>query len=679
MLSQINLIWLIRRLRRIYLVEIPYRIISILRTQALKRGWFDATRIPAYGANFQFGKPWVRTPIINQANTDLIIQEADFLLLKGVEIFNIIVPFVYGSPNWNRDPVTNIDIPINFGLHIDFRHLSGDVDVKYIWELNRHLWLVTLAQAYAVSGQSKYLDALSQHIDSWLSQCPYSLGPNWSSPVEHGIRLINWSIIWHLIGGVDSRIFSGLNGNALLNRWLASIYQHVSFIDDNYSFYSSADNHLIGEAAGVFIAGHTWDLWSKGRAMRLRAKDILEEEILKQFSVEGVNQEQAFCYHKFSLEFLVASMICGSASNDEFSRAYKLRVQSSMEFAAVIMDCDGKVPHIGDSDDGKVFRFVGDGSVTPYESLLRLGSILFNSPILIRKLKLLNNSLCKKFSWFVIHDRFEIQQSVGVTPALSDSSKYKDYVVFGRDLHMPNELRMILNVGPLGYNKIAGHGHADALSLLLSSGGENFLIDPGTYCYNTEPEFRHYFRSTAAHNTVTIDGMDQSVYGGSFLWLRDVETTTHSFSDDGDTVIVEASHDGYIRLDDPLRHFRKIIFNRKTLDLLVEDRFYCETPHGCSVHWHFSPECEIKYDGVKYLAVRDAGILEVQIISSKFQVSTAQGKEMPLLGWVSPQFYERDSTLVLVAEGIVDKSSLIKTYFKFTPSISDSVIDTDVV
>jgi hypothetical protein len=60
-------------------------------------------------------------------------------------------------------------------------------------------------------------------------------------------------------------------------------------------------------------------------------------------------------------------------------------------------------------------------------------------------------------------------------------------------------------------------------------------------------------------------------------------------------------------------------------------------------------------------------------------VSTAQGKEMPLLGWVSPQFYERDSTLVLVAEGIVDKSSLIKTYFKFTPSISDSVIDTDVV
>jgi hypothetical protein len=291
----------------------------------------------------------------------------------------------------------------------------------------------------------------------------------------------------------------------------------------------------------------------------------------------------------------------------------------------------------------------------------------------------LNNSLCKKFSWFVIHDRFEIQQSVGVTPALSDSSKYKDYVVFGRDLHMPNELRMILNVGPLGYNKIAGHGHADALSLLLSSGGENFLIDPGTYCYNTEPEFRHYFRSTAAHNTVTIDGMDQSVYGGSFLWLRDVETTTHSFSDDGDTVIVEASHDGYIRLDDPLRHFRKIIFNRKTLDLLVEDRFYCETPHGCSVHWHFSPECEIKYDGVKYLAVRDAGILEVQIISSKFQVSTAQGKEMPLLGWVSPQFYERDSTLVLVAEGIVDKSSLIKTYFKFTPSISDSVIDTDVV
>jgi hypothetical protein len=663
--------WLIRRLSRIYADEIPYRIVSILRSGAQSRGWFSASSIPSHIADARFGNPWVQIPMNDQTDIELIMQKADCLIFTGVGVFDSFVPFVNGVPDWNRDPKTGAEIPKTFGLHIDFRHIGGEIDIKYLWELNRHIWWVTLAQAYTVSGDLKYIKELARLIDSWVSECPYPLGSNWSSPVEHGIRLINWSIVWHLIGGAGAPIFTGAEGRELLDRWLASIYQHLCFISDNYSFYSSADNHLIGEAAGVFVAAHTWDLWQTGRALREQAKGILEEEILKQFSDDGVNLEQAICYHKFSLEFLLASLLCGMANDDDFSLAYKARMQSAAEFMASMMDCIGRVPAIGDSDDGRVFGFIGDGAGSPYESLLRVCSVLFDSYALAKKLEMLGILHFKAKLWLVAPERVsEPRCTRKKVPLLGECFEQGGYLVLGKALHTPAEFRIIMDVGPLGYNRIAGHGHADALSVLLAFKGDDFLIDPGTYCYNAAPELRHYFRGTAAHNTVMIDDADQSIYGGSFLWLSDVATVMHGFSDDGINVVVEASHDGYLRLDNPVRHFRKLTFNRQTLEVLVEDRFDCAKSHRCVLHWHFSPECEVREKDAKWLAVRESGMLGIQIEPSDFRVSIVSGKQMPPLGWVSRRFYERQPTQVLVAEGTINKSSLIRTRFSFSSSVS---------
>ena len=74
-------------------------------------------------------------------------------------------------------------------------------DVKYLWELNRHGHLVTLAQAYALSGELRYAETIQAHLESWFVACPCGIGPNWSSALEPAIRLINWSAAWHLLGG----------------------------------------------------------------------------------------------------------------------------------------------------------------------------------------------------------------------------------------------------------------------------------------------------------------------------------------------------------------------------------------------------------------------------------------------------------------------------------------------
>ena len=94
------------------------------------------------------------------------------------------------------------------------------------------------------------------------------------------------------------------------------------------------------------------------------------------------------------------------------------------------------------------------------------------------------------------------------------------YHILGCDFETGNEIRVVVDAGPLGYQTIAAHGHADALSFTLSVGGLEFLIDPGTYAYHTQRPWRDYFRGTGAHNTVRVDGLDQSRSGGNFMWLK---------------------------------------------------------------------------------------------------------------------------------------------------------------
>jgi hypothetical protein len=134
-------------------------------------------------------------------------------------------------------------------------------NIKYLWEANRHLHLVTLAQAHSLSGDSRYALAIRAQVDSWIQQCPVGRGPNWVSALELGIRLINWSIAWQLLGGARSRLFADEDGEAFRERWLKSIFELARMISGNLSRFSSANNHLIGEAAGVYVAATTWPMW----------------------------------------------------------------------------------------------------------------------------------------------------------------------------------------------------------------------------------------------------------------------------------------------------------------------------------------------------------------------------------------------------------------------------------
>src|SRR4029077_12034990 len=163
-------------------------------------------------------------------------------------------------------------------------------------------------------------------------------------------------------------------------RWLSSIYQHAHFVRHHLSLHSSANNHLIGELAGLYIAGRTWPLWRQIIRWVAHAKRRLVAESLLQNAPDGVNREQAISYQQFVLDFLLLAALAGRANADDFPVEYWQRMERMIEFIAALMDVRGNVPSIADADDGYVVSLSQERDFCPYRSLLATGAILFNRP-----------------------------------------------------------------------------------------------------------------------------------------------------------------------------------------------------------------------------------------------------------------------------------------------------------
>ena len=657
-LGSTRLTWLARRLSRMYWQEVPYRVTSVLRSVAQSRGLFSARRLPAKAGDAGWGKAWCSVPS-SQENARAVLDAAKDVLDGRLHVFGVAVPMREGIPDWNADPITGARIPPTFGLYLDFRHVGAGIDIKFLWEVNRHLWWLPLAQHYALTGSAECLERIRALLTSWLDACPYALGANWCSPVEHGIRLINWSAVWHLVGGTESALFRGEDGQRLLQRWLDSIYQHIRFASDNYSLYSSADNHLIGEAAGVYVAAHTWDCWTQTRTLRSEAKAILEREALRQFGPDGVNHEQAIWYQKFALQFLLSCGLCARANGDDFTPAFWSRIEGGSTFMASLMDCAGRMPAYGDSDDSEVWRFGHGPGFDSYRSFLALSAVLFARADLQAKVQSIDTAPDQQTGWLV-GDSIPAADPSALA-ALPTTFAKGGYVVIGDALHSPREFRATFDCGPLGANRVAGHGHADALSLTVSWEGEPLLIDSGTYCYNAAPELRHFFRGTRAHNTLVVDGLDQSEYGASFLWLRDVNCKLLEQAT-GDTQCVHASHDGYTRLPDPVTHHRRVSLAPNGGLLLTEDWLDCVESHDVELFWHAAPGATLlPCDDGGWTVQASGRSLRLTTEGAEVDTSVVCGRESPPQGWASSRFYDREAAPVLVVRGRLAPGQVLRT------------------
>jgi hypothetical protein len=624
--------------------EISVRVTDLLLAKARRAGFFVADKPPE--PQLQDSSSWLGGVL--PEDSDRYVQAADRVIEGNVDVFSLECEFG-ARCNWNQDPSTGTVAPTSFGPAIDVHSRATIGDIKYLWEVNRHLDLAIVAQAFEITGDSRYSHGVKSILQSWFDQCPYLKGPNWASSLELAIRLINWSVAWQILGGNRADVFDGLDGKKFRDRWLRSIYQHTHFINGHYSGFSSANNHLTGEASGVFIASSTWPFWPEFENWQKKARKLLIQAAVDQVGADGAGREQAVSYQQFVLDFLIMAGLAARGSGMEFPAPYWQTIERMLEFIMGIMDARGNVPMIGDADDGYVVRLSQEPNFCPFKSLLASGAILFDRPDFAVKAGKLDDKTRYLLGGEGFSDLLKSDADLGK----DKRRQFPDggYFILGQRFSSDREIFLLADAGPLGYLSIAAHGHADALAVYLSVAGREFLVDPGTYTYHGDPEWRAYFRGTRAHNTVVVDAQDQSQQGGPFLWTRHAKATCTSFEPGEESDRLVAEHDGYKRLDDPVVHRREIA--RSGCEFEVVDTLECRGSHAIERCWHFSEDCDVSVEGASVIAENNGLTVRIVAEDPSTRIVCLTGSENPIGGWVSRRFDKKvPSTSVYFADDI---------------------------
>lgn len=622
--------WYVRRLQSMTPAEMAWRARSAFRDAkdraALAMGRLPKTSVANPAA------PLLRLSICDvPVGTDgpgdaALLARADRLVGRRFTWSSLDDVFVGNPVDWNRDHESGLRTPLGFANAIDYRVPEVAGDAKLVWDLSRHQHLPVLGRAYRVSGDRRYVDAGLEDLTSWIAQSPFGTGMNWRSPLELAIRAINW--VWFL-SLVEP---SGRPDGALAAQIRQTLELHVIDIARKYSRGSSANNHLIGEAAGVFIVTAMLPDLPQAAARYAESRDLLEQAIVLQTHEDGGSAEHAFGYHMFAFEFFLLAAIVGRRSGREFSHAYHDRLARMLDFADAICEA-GPPPLFGDYDDGFVLDL---GRRSPdVHGLLALGGAAcgrtLRTPI--------EGAALEPLRWAPVPRPAAI--TAGAQPLQSRAFASSGYYLLQWGTGSRDRVSVFFDCAVLGFGSIAAHGHADALQIAVRAFGEDVLVDPGTYDYFRHLEWRDYFRSTRAHNTVSVDGTDQSVMHGSFLWGARAVPRCLDWSPAPDGGTVAGEHDGYTRLPDPVTHVRQLDLNRATRSLIITDTIAMRAAHRVRIHFHVSEHARVTRDADASFTIRlDGGDVRL-VLDPRLVISTAQGAGPDQGAWVSRRYHHR--------------------------------------
>lgn len=661
-----KVLWHIDRFKSMNVPEIMYRInqrfIEILErfkykriktklgdTKSIKETWVN-TLIPFFRFKSR-GELKKQYKNIFPKRYRIVCKRCLYLIEQDIKIFGENTT-LDKKINWLKDPFTGNVWPNTFYADINIRDNETIGGVKWVWELNRHHHLVTLGKGYYLTGDKKYAREVCSQFESWIEVNPPLMGVNWTSPLELAVRLLNWS--WALGFIQDSEALTG----ELKQRIQRSICQQAQHIQRHLSAYSSANNHLIGEAAGLAVIGLTFPDLPDADKWRDTGLGILEREIGRQIHPDGVPAEQAVHYLAFILDLNLFTWLLAEQQGFLAPDIWWERFEAACEFLIQIMDHAGNVPALGDSDDAWVVRLDDQPGANNYRSLLATAAVIFKRA----DFKKMAGAWDEKSHWLLGDEGRRTFNALSncQNEQISRAFRHGGYCV------MRASGRIItFDCGPLGYLSIAAHGHADALSFTLNVNDHPVLIDPGTYAYQEGGEKRDYFRSTAAHNTVVIDDQNQSEMLGTFLWGKKAQAELLHWETNDRFDVAAAEHDGYQELG--VIHRRKLIFQKPDW-LIVEDYLEGKGEHSFAQLWHFSSEAVIKYNqssGVYEINCGDG--ISVMFIPLFLPTDTEnvklKGSSEPFQGWQSPSYGKIVPAPVLKLSGTTELPERVVSAF----------------
>jgi len=466
--------------------------------------------------------------------------------------------------------------PKTFYLDIKYGDRSG-VDVKVPWELSRFQHMPTLGEAYWLTGDEKYTEEFVAQIEDWIDSNLIGYGVNWTCTMDVAIRACNW-----ILGFCFFRSSKEINDKFLI-KFSKSLLLHGKHIEKNLEkgWRGLTSNHYLSDIVGLVYLGIFFKNTKQGKKWLNFGIQELKKEMEKQVYPDGCDFEASTCYHRLVLELFFFSTLL-TVINDErfngenyqrisekiFGKEYTERLYRMFEAVLYLLKPNGKMPQIGDNDNGRLHIFA-NREILDMRYLLTLGGIFFEEP----RFKVKEFGFSEEALWMFGKRGYRLWQNLKENNL--SKIKSKSFPEAGWYVMRDNKDYCIISCGPNGQNRNGGHCHNDKLSFELMINGKDIIVDPGTYIYTPNPILRDKFRSTNYHNTLTIDNKEQNrfIKNNIFSLRKDTNCKCLEFGEDKNKMWFNGEHTGYERLKNPIIHHRRIFFSKLDSFLEIQDYF----------------------------------------------------------------------------------------------------------
>lgn len=440
-------------------------------------------------------------------------------------------------------------VTVELGIEPDWLGAELPEDEEWRIEWSKFYYGLNLAHAFCETGDHRYLRAWESLVASWISQVPVGCD---SSDVA-GRRIQNWIYAWNLFA--SSPHFRGLAAG-LDERIIASLTDQINHLRDHLT---PERNHRTLELYALFIAALALpQINSHGELLGFAIRE-LHHNLLCDVRADGVHRESSTHYHMTALRSFVGARENARRFGLAMPAGYDERLERACEFAMHCHRPDGLIPALSDSDTGS------------YADVLKLAATIFSRPDFL----------------YAATAGAEGTPPCRCYVSFADGGYYVQRSGWGdRSDSFRDERFLIFDCGPLGDG---GHGHYDLLNVEVAANGRPLIIDPGRYTYSEQGEnWRRWFKGTAAHNTVTVDGLDQTAYRrgkpkGPLARGRFIERLS---APGLDVLAGEAVSPLYEAV-----HTRRIFFIAGEY-WLIADHLRGDWPHRFDLRFHLAPESQ---------------------------------------------------------------------------------------
>jgi hypothetical protein len=487
------------------------------------------------------------------------------------------------------------EVWVDHGVRPDWLYNPTE-DLEYTWILNRHWHLRDLGIAFLLTGDERYVETYKRHITSWIEQNPkptsltyeqmvYFQRPGPWRLLEVGLRVQSW--VW----GYMLMSHSALLDDDFEKRWRDSLVEQAAFLSRYLG--ETSINHATMHMQGLFMVGTFLADHEEAPYWRQLAQERLTLCLHDQIRADGIQNELTPHYHTASLDMFGTPFLLAKQTGRPFPNSYLEKLKSMVAFSVATIRPDGKAVALSDSDSGAQVR----------EKIGFIGAICEDEAICLQ------GEISEELLWLLGREKFAYwlermggtEKEIPSTVAFPDSGYYvlqdaQQYVFF--------------DAAPMG----GAHGHADALHVEWMHSGRLIFGDSGRYTYQ-EGEWRRYFKGTSAHNTITVDGQDQTPYISTQQWGEPEATVTvHRWVSCETYDFIDASHQGYARLSEPITHRRWMLMGKKPPFLLIVDALDGKGTHDIQQLFHLSDEARVMACGRRGVEVLEAEISYEEVL-----------------------------------------------------------------